>query len=113
MPDMLFSGGPIVTVDPDRPRAEALLVRSNRIAAVGSLDESGEPTGIVEEPTNYKPIRRARLRRELGQILSPRAKRDHLRAARKLLAEVGITSVQDNTWFPWTMWAIRGAAPAG
>ncbi len=70
-------------------------------------DESGEPTGIVGEPTNYPPIRRARLRLQLGQILSPKANQEHLRAALRLLAEVGVTSVQDNTWFPWTMWAIR------
>jgi predicted amidohydrolase YtcJ len=36
MPDLLFHGGPIYTLDPRQPRAEALLVRGDRIVAVGS-----------------------------------------------------------------------------
>src|SRR5262245_11874988 len=39
MADLIFTGGPIVTVDPRRPRAEALAVADGRIAAVGALDD--------------------------------------------------------------------------
>jgi predicted amidohydrolase YtcJ len=39
MPDLLFHGGPIYTLDPLQPRAEALLVRDNIIVAVGSAAE--------------------------------------------------------------------------
>jgi predicted amidohydrolase YtcJ len=39
MPDLLFHGGPIHTLDKARPRAEALLVRGERIVAVGSEAE--------------------------------------------------------------------------
>lgn len=36
MSDLLFHGGPILTLDPARPRAEALLMRDERIVAVGT-----------------------------------------------------------------------------
>ncbi len=39
MPDLLFHGGPIYTLDRLRPRAEALLVRDDRIVAAGSEAE--------------------------------------------------------------------------
>ena len=37
--DVLLVGGNLVTVDPDRPRAEAMALRGDRILAVGSTDE--------------------------------------------------------------------------
>ncbi len=37
--DLIFSGGPIVTVDDANPTAEALAVKDGRILAVGDLDE--------------------------------------------------------------------------
>lgn len=39
MADLIFTGGPIVTVDPRQPRAEALAVEDGRIKAVGTLDD--------------------------------------------------------------------------
>ena len=36
-PDLLLHGGPIVTLDPNAPQAEALLVRGDSIAAIGDL----------------------------------------------------------------------------
>jgi predicted amidohydrolase YtcJ len=38
MPDLLFHGGPIYTLDPAQPRAEALLVRGDRIVIPGLID---------------------------------------------------------------------------
>jgi predicted amidohydrolase YtcJ len=42
MPDILFHDGPIYTLDSQRPRAEALLVRDDTIVAVGSAAEVRE-----------------------------------------------------------------------
>jgi predicted amidohydrolase YtcJ len=39
MSELLLTGGRVLTMDPARPRAEALLVRGERIAAVGSAAE--------------------------------------------------------------------------
>jgi len=39
MADLIFTGGPIVTVDARRPRAEALAVDDGRIVALGTHDE--------------------------------------------------------------------------
>ena len=52
VPDRLFVGGAIVTLDPARPRAEALLVRQGRIAAVGprsELERMARPGAQVTE----------------------------------------------------------------
>ena len=37
--ELLITGGPIITMDSNRPRAEALAVRQGRIVAVGTVDE--------------------------------------------------------------------------
>ena len=39
MPDRILKAGTIITMDPSRPRAEAVAVANGRITAVGSLDE--------------------------------------------------------------------------
>ena len=36
-PDLLLHGGPIVTLDPNAPQAEALVVRGDSIVAIGDL----------------------------------------------------------------------------
>lgn len=41
----LFRGGRILTLDPDRPEAEALAVVDGRIAAVGDEDEVAAAVG--------------------------------------------------------------------
>src|SRR5438270_470598 len=38
---ILFTGATILTMDPERPRAEALLVRDGRIVVVGDRSEVG------------------------------------------------------------------------
>jgi predicted amidohydrolase YtcJ len=52
LPDRLFVGGAVVTFDPAQPRAEALLVRDGRIAAVGprvKLEQVARPGAQVTE----------------------------------------------------------------
>lgn len=39
MTDQILKAGTVITMDPDRPRADAVAVSNGRIAAVGSLDE--------------------------------------------------------------------------
>ncbi|MDQ8728870.1 amidohydrolase [Bradyrhizobium sp. LHD-71] len=50
--DTLFKGGAILTMDSEMPRAEALAVRGNRIAAVGTLHDvqalSGTNTRVID-----------------------------------------------------------------
>jgi predicted amidohydrolase YtcJ len=50
--DLVLRGGSIVTVDEDRPQAEALAIAGDRILAVGSIDEInamiGDRTRIIE-----------------------------------------------------------------
>ncbi len=50
--DIIFKGGPILTMDAKAPRAEALAIRGNRIVAVGALDDvqglSGPKTRVVD-----------------------------------------------------------------
>ena len=43
--DLVFTGGHVHTVDPARPRAEAVAVRGERIVAVGSAPEVGDLIG--------------------------------------------------------------------
>ena len=43
MSELLLTGGRVLTMDPARPRAEAVLVRGERIAAVGSAAELARP----------------------------------------------------------------------
>ncbi|MFF0429060.1 amidohydrolase [Streptomyces sp. NPDC004520] len=51
-PDLVFTGGPVLTMDPARPRTEALAVRGGTIAAVGGRDEvlalRGPRTEVVD-----------------------------------------------------------------
>ena len=50
--DIILKGGPIITMDPRNPRAEALAVRDGRIVSVGKLDQintfKGKDTRIVD-----------------------------------------------------------------
>ena len=72
-------------------------------------DASGEPTGIVEEPGNCPGVA-AMFKRRFRDSSSVRA---GLEAALAKLAQAGITSVQDNTWFPSHLRQIRKARAAG
>jgi predicted amidohydrolase YtcJ len=60
-------------------------------------DAQGELTGIVREPGHHKRLRRL----WFGSLRVRRVVAENLRSAMRLLGEHGITSVQDNTWFPW------------
>ena len=65
-------------------------------------DEDGEPTGIVRE------FRSGRQQLEfLPKILSRRWAYDCMKVSLKVLRESGVTSVQDNTWFPPHIDAVR------
>ena len=50
--DIIFRGGPILTMDPANPRAEAVAVRDGRIVSVGGLDQvdalAGSGTRFVD-----------------------------------------------------------------
>ncbi|QJF51956.1 amidohydrolase [Roseobacter ponti] len=50
--EIIFSGGPIITMDPNMPRAEAVAVTGGRILAVGGRDEidglRGPSTQVVD-----------------------------------------------------------------
>ena len=50
--DLVIKGGRIVTMDPDRPEAEAVAVRGQHLVAVGGADEVsklvGEGTEVIE-----------------------------------------------------------------
>ncbi|MEU5951133.1 amidohydrolase [Streptomyces sp. NPDC047525] len=51
-PELIFTGGPVLTMDPDRPRAQALAVRAGLITAVGAEDDvlslRGPGTHVVD-----------------------------------------------------------------
>jgi hypothetical protein len=72
-------------------------------------DSAGEPTGILRDaaiyPLHLKRMRRHVFDRELrGRLLD---------ACLGLLAEAGVTSVQDNTWVPTTVWTLNEYRRAG
>jgi predicted amidohydrolase YtcJ len=47
---VLYRGGPVVTVDPDRPRAEAVATRAGRIVAVGSEERCRQALDMTHNP---------------------------------------------------------------
>ncbi|MFW5688252.1 MAG: amidohydrolase [Spirochaetota bacterium] len=63
------------------------------------VDTSGALTGIIGEPGNYPPMRTF----WFSRMKDRRAIRAGLAAAMKRMAEHGITSVQDNSWWPRTV----------
>ena len=66
-------------------------------------DENGQPTGVIREPTSNPRIRSFYFKRWKNRSFIEPA----LRAALSLLAQVGITSIQDNTWFPSAVPVLR------
>lgn len=66
-------------------------------------DESGELTGILREPGDNPRLKRL----WFGRMRDRHAVREGLAVAVRRLAERGITSVQDNTWWPVTLSEIR------
>lgn len=47
--DLIISGGPIVTMDPAQPNAEAIAIKEGKIIAVGSIDEINGYLGAASE----------------------------------------------------------------
>lgn len=72
-------------------------------------DECGNLTGILREPGGYPGLRKMWMK----MIRDKTAVRENLKQALKKVAEYGITSVQDNTWFPWYLDAITRAFRSG
>ncbi len=72
--------------------------RSTRDPVGGKIerDERGEPTGILLDAA-ARPFGRRRTRRQIGDR---GVRRRLLERSLKLLAEHGITTAQDNTWYP-------------
>ena len=66
-------------------------------------DADGEPTGILRDNAVIA-LHALRMRRHM---LSPSLRRRLLRGALERLARAGITSVQDNTWTPTTVWTLN------
>src|SRR4030043_284104 len=67
-----------------------------------SRGPDGEPTGILRDAAIY-PLHLKRMRRH---VFDRGLRARLLDACLKLLAEAGITSVQDNTWVPTTVWTL-------
>jgi hypothetical protein len=72
-------------------------------------DSGGEPTGILRDAAIY-PLHLRRMRRH---VFDRELRARLLDACLGLLAEAGITSVQDNTWVPTTVWALIERRRAG
>jgi predicted amidohydrolase YtcJ len=74
-------------------------------AGTGAIvrDEQGEPTGIVLGTVVHSRHRRELLRR----ALAPSLHWGLLNAALDRFRKSGITSVQDNTWQPFTIWLLH------
>ena len=80
------------------------VTRRSKDPVAGEILKSadGEPTGIVREYRNTKMMIEYAIR-----FLSRRWAYDYLENSLKLLREAGVTSVQDNTWFPPHVESIR------
>ncbi|MBN2354239.1 MAG: amidohydrolase [Spirochaetales bacterium] len=72
-------------------------------------DANGEPTGIVRgsvvHPTHHRDI--------IRRALNTRLHRELLRISLDRFARAGITSVQDNTWQPFSVWLLRSLENRG
>jgi predicted amidohydrolase YtcJ len=66
-------------------------------------DADGEPTGILRD-TAVIPLHAIRMRRHM---YSGALRRRLIRSSLELLRRAGITSVQDNTWTPTTVWTLN------
>ena len=69
----------------------------------------GEPTGILRDAAIY-PLQLKRLRRH---VFDKGLRAQMLDGALALLSQSGVTSVQDNTWVPTTVWLLNEYRRAG
>jgi hypothetical protein len=72
-------------------------------------DEAGRLTGILREPHNAPGYRKLQDQESKDKASVSQS----LRAALTLLTRMGITSAQDNTWYPWHVDRIRELYEAG
>jgi predicted amidohydrolase YtcJ len=75
----------------------------NSKAAIILRDAEGEPTGIVRDLDDTKLSRR-RIR---DSFFNPRIREERMGIALETFARMGITSVQDNTWFYPQLFGLR------
>lgn len=66
-------------------------------------DANGEPTGILRDTA----MGTSEYSKFISQILSPRIHKKLIQKALTLYREAGITSVQDNTWEPFTVRLLK------
>jgi predicted amidohydrolase YtcJ len=79
--------------------------------AVGTVlrDEGGEPTGVVRDLGDTRLSRR----RARDIYFDPRMREERLSLALATFARLGITSVQDNTWYYPQLFGLRKRLDAG
>ncbi|HET8929032.1 MAG TPA: amidohydrolase [Acidimicrobiales bacterium] len=74
--DLVIVGGPVLTMDPQQPRAESVAIRDGRIIAVGTVDEVTAHAGPGTEVLDLD-----------GRALLPGLIDPHMHAAMVLMAE--------------------------
>jgi predicted amidohydrolase YtcJ len=55
MTDRILRAGTVITMDPSRPRAEAVAVSDGRIVAVGSMEHAERPPPALKSSTPVRP----------------------------------------------------------
>ena len=98
--DLLFSGGPVLTMDLHRPRAEAVAVRDGRIVAVGSKTELA---GLADRHTERVDLD--------GRTLLPGLIDPHMHSALVQLADWTDVSPMTTPSADQVFAALREAAP--
>ena len=72
-------------------------------------DENGEPTGVIREPQGLRKLKKYWILKLWNKKVIARS----FRAAMVKLREAGITSVQDNTWFPPSLTVLQRLKRSG
>ncbi len=99
--DLLFSGGPILTMDANRPGAEAVAVRDGRILAVGSMGELSSLIGAGTEKIDLE-----------GRALLPGLIDPHMHSSTVQLADWTAVSPMTRATADDVSTALREAVPA-
>ncbi len=73
-------------------------------------DENGDPTGILREP---QAISLSSFADQIKDVLVPKKHKKILREVLQNFRTLGITSVQDNTWGPFTVWHLNSFKKKG
>ena len=72
-------------------------------------DETGEPTGVLREPQGLRKLKKY----WILKLWNKKVINSSFRAAMVKLREAGITSVQDNTWFPPSLTVLQRLKKSG